>query len=1080
MNFKKLCVLLGFCLFSINSFSQKYKEMMYDLNVNFYDVVKEAESYFSTHEKGKGSSWTPYQRWKSENESKYAPDGIRNGISPYFTANAYQEFTTANPVRYNRRDFDNGWEDLGPYSIDNITGHYSPGLGRVESFYVNPSDENRIYLGSRSGGFWRTEDGGTNWKQSTDFLTASGVNAIGVSPTNQDSVYINIRNAGNGTSHGVYHSTDGGKTWKISEFNPTNLGNGGLGTNFQVYMINFSPYDSKIIYVGANNGLYRSTDNLNTWTKVSTLNSRQVKFHPTNPDIVYLYSANARSRVYKSTNGGLSFSSYTTISGASGNGRISVSKDCPNCIYYASNTGVWKSTDTGNSFVFLSNPNNNAGAFEVGDQDTSLMIYGGIDAFASNNGGSSFAQVAWWSLGSTSFNSNSYIHADMRASASINGKFYLATDGYLVRSDDGGNTWTRLSKGTGIRENYSMGLGQSNKNSCIIGSQDNGTSVTNDTGWLEIYGADGMEGIIHPINPDWMIGSWQFGGRRRSLDGGTTGHIVTPPGHGTGAWIAPLINDPNDQMVVLSFSSNIFRSEDFGTSWEMISQPGLGTIDVASIAYNNSKIIFFSDGSRLRKSTDGGYTIEVVTIPTNYSITDITFDPNNDSTVIITHNRYQKDNKKVFISHDLGNTWTNITYNLGDMPIRTAVIDHSDSSYIYLGAEIGVYYKSMKSNSWQLYNENLPNTTVRDLEIHFGSNTLKAATWGRGLWEYTLKGRKDYPSITHVNTSEPITTNSPIEGIPMRIESVISYDGNLSEVYLMWSAGNNSLDQRIDMELIKDSTYKTKTAIPNQPEGTEIFFKVVAIGSNLDSSSTHKYMYRVKPFKYCDASGSPNTGADYIIRVSLNGFENLSNKDSYGDFTDKTITLWADSTYTLMIGMAFSFDLDTTAAWIDFDRNGNFDQDEMIVMGELDANHDSYGTFKVPTYVVEDTVRMRVRSQFYNESPTPCGTRVGEVEDYSIVFKTHTWHLPVVVPESVDIKIHPNPTSGIVEIDFETELEKIKVEVYNVKGQLVSDEEYSHMSKLSTDLRKFDDGLYFIHLKNSDFNATFKVVKSSK
>ena len=51
------------------------------------------------------------------------------------------------------------------------------------------------------------------------------------------------------------------------------------------------------------------------------------------------------------------------------------------------------------------------------------------------------------------------------------------------------------------------------------------------------------------------------------------------------------------------------------------------------------------------------------------------------------------------------------------MPIRSVVIDHTDNSTIYLGAEIGIYKKSMSGNSWELFNENLPNTTVMELEI---------------------------------------------------------------------------------------------------------------------------------------------------------------------------------------------------------------------------------------------------------------------------------------------------------------------------------------------------------------------------
>ena len=64
----------------------------------------------------------------------------------------------------------------------------------------------------------------------------------------------------------------------------------------------------------------------------------------------------------------------------------------------------------------------------------------------------------------------------------------------------------------------------------------------------------------------------------------------------------------------------------------------------------------------------------------------------------------------------------------------------------------------MSDTTWRLYNELLPNATVRDLEIHNGSNTLKAATWGRGLWEVDLIDRLSYPKINTVLPSFKLTT----------------------------------------------------------------------------------------------------------------------------------------------------------------------------------------------------------------------------------------------------------------------------------------------------------------------------------
>ena len=165
--FKVSLFIIASLIFSVGH-GQEYKALMNDNTVNFYKVCESAETYFETIDKhAKGSGWKGYQRWKNANEYKYFPSGDRTNEDPFFVINAYQEFLLNNPL--NKSSFDNGWNELGPRFIDSITGHYSAGLGRIEDFYVDPNNDNRIYLGSRSGGFWKSLDGGNNWEVTTDF-----------------------------------------------------------------------------------------------------------------------------------------------------------------------------------------------------------------------------------------------------------------------------------------------------------------------------------------------------------------------------------------------------------------------------------------------------------------------------------------------------------------------------------------------------------------------------------------------------------------------------------------------------------------------------------------------------------------------------------------------------------------------------------------------------------------------------------------------------------------------------------------------------------------------------------------------
>ena len=158
--------MLRFIFFSSIIFSfqfaeaQKYLEMMDDISVNFYDVCEEAERYFKTIDKNKkGSGFKAFMRWKNNTEYMYYPSGNRSTVDPYHTSKAAKRFIQKNPdlaTTLGERNFLFGWRELGPHTVTNVTGHYSAGIGRIEDIWVNPDNENLIYISSRSGGFWKT------------------------------------------------------------------------------------------------------------------------------------------------------------------------------------------------------------------------------------------------------------------------------------------------------------------------------------------------------------------------------------------------------------------------------------------------------------------------------------------------------------------------------------------------------------------------------------------------------------------------------------------------------------------------------------------------------------------------------------------------------------------------------------------------------------------------------------------------------------------------------------------------------------------------------------------------------------
>ncbi len=1083
--------------FSLSIYSQKkYKEMMKDNNINFYDVVTEAENYFKTHDKNvKGSGWKGYSRWKNANEYKYYPSGKRDNIDPFFTEHTYQSFLEKNNVIEQRSSFDNGWNELGPSHLTTFTGGYSNGLGRIEDHYVDPNNSNKMYVGSRSGGFWKSLDGGATWTGgSTDFLLASGVNTIGVDPLNTNNVLINVRNSRNGYSHGVFRSVNGGDTWVASNFNPANLGFGGLGSDFRINTIAYHPTIANLVFISTNKGIFKSTDNLTTWTRsMNSDNITDIKFHPTNASIIYIYNLSYYNKIMRSTNTGTTFTPTNNINN-SGNFKISVSPACSDCIYVANNNGVWKSTNQGNTFTFLNNPTGGCGGFSVSDTDNTKMIYGYVDINASTNDGTTFNQVTYWSLGNTngdhtsnqtSFEtSTDYVHADLHPAKCVNGVFYIGTDGLFCKSIDNGVNWEIIGQGIAVRENYKLGVSQSNTERSISGSQDNGTSIKTENGWLEFYGADGMECIIHPLNDEWMIGSSQYGGRRRTKDGGQSQSGVSPNA-GDGSWEAPLTYDPNNQMTIYDFRNAVYKSDNFGSDWSMLGTPSFnnngGNIQKAAIAENNSQIIVVSKYNNIEKSIDGGLTF--VDIEGNLpwkTITDIAFDPNDDNTIIVTYANYDSDNSKVYITTDGGNTWTNITHNLGNMPILSVVIDHTNDSNIYLGAEIGVYTKPMSSSIWTLYNSNLANTSIEELEIVYGSNTLKAATWGRGLWEYSLVGRNDYPSINTTKISNQPTDDLPKFGIDQFVTSTIDYNGALSNVHVAWSIDNPIFDNTIPMSNTTSNTWVSNSAIPEYPVNTKIYFKVIATGTNNDTSETYKFMYTVKPFQYCGAQ-SNSTGYEHITNVNFNTIANTSNATNYSDFTGMSTDVEQGQTYNLSVSYSNAYASDQVKMWIDFNQNATFSDAGEEFDFPLASGVDSpfVQAIEIPLNAKLGTTRMRLRLDDTNNSAnnTSCGASgYGEVEDYTLnitapvigVVKNNFAH---------DLVVYPNPTNGAFTIDLKQEYQLIEVEIINLLGQSIQKTNFSNTNKVTLKINAHK-GIYFVKLiSDKGEKATIKLLK---
>ncbi|MDF1699389.1 MAG: GEVED domain-containing protein [Saprospiraceae bacterium] len=980
-------------LFPLLLSSQAYKYMMEDPSYNVYDVVEEAEKYFSTIDRfAKGSGWMGYQRWLHKTEPNFYPTGDRSQTDPRFVQKAYDNFVKRYPQKELRNNEDT-WEDLGPYTANDISGHYSPGLGRVEEVWVDSTNTNTMYLASRSGGFWRSFDGGDNWENTTDFLPASGVDRMSVNPSNVNDILINVRHAGNGVTMGIYRSLDGGATWNTTAFHPDLIGLGGLGTNDRVFDVEFSPYNSNHIFIAATGKLFRSTDNLATIQEVSNNGYLMVEFHPTDPNIIYAPREYywSRNQIYRSTDAGASWTLLHDLPENNYNQFIAATSPAePNTVFFSSNAYIWKSTDNGVTVDTIPGSAGWGSDFEVSDTDPDIMINGKINIFMSYDGGQNWSTVTQWYLPNAT--TTNYVHADLRYALSLQGTLYCGTDGYMVKSEDNGVTWEILSDGTGVRENYRFGNAQSNIDRSVCGSQDNGTSIYRgkDNEWLEWIGADGMEGLIHPLDYNRMIGSIQYGNKRRSTDGGyTTSSINNHPSIGDLNWVAPIFYDPMDHFSLFTVGKTVHQSSDFGSSWNPLFEFSHQSMNHLVKSENDSEIIMAAKGSILYRSTDKGITFTQVgsgVLP-NYSIQDISFDPTNDDNVIVVYSQHQDNNNRIFKSEDGGVTWQNISFNLSAMPVRSVVIDHTGDKNIYIGAEAGIYKMPWSGSNYELWSTDLPTVSVYELEIVFGANLVRAVTWGRGMWERCIPQREDYPVIKTVEIDSEISDSHPQTEQNISVTSTIENPDDISSIFIQYSINSIGLDQTLPMKRFNKTDFVSDGFLPQGMVDDKIYFKIFAVNSLNDTTETYRYMYTLRePDDYCDAEGDDGTGSDYINAVELADIKNSSGQDGYGDFTDVTFELDMFKTYPIKVTLQYHWEPDTVYAWIDWDKSKSFDDDEIIFFSMLDANHIADSEIVVPGgLTVGDSLRMRVRSQYWNSAPNPCGTATGEVEDYTIL-----------------------------------------------------------------------------------------------
>ncbi|MDC3032218.1 T9SS type A sorting domain-containing protein [Bacteroidota bacterium] len=665
------------------------------------------------------------------------------------------------------------WKPLGPTNVPIILSNgKNRGVGRINAIAFDPYDQNIIYIGSPGGGFWKSIDGGANWVTTSDDLPVLGVSSIAIDPNNTDIIYIATgdANASDTYSIGVLKSIDQGDTWSTTGLSYN------VSANKRVNKILINPNNTDSVFAATNTNIMLSVDGGISWNNCAPLGRwRDIEFMPGNPNIVYAAKqSSGGSNVYRSLNGGSNWSVINNGVASSGKYRplIAVTPINPNVIYalYSASDysfhGIYKSIDGGDNWNLQSNSPNILGrdtdgtgtggqswydlSLDVSNNDENHLFVGGINLWESSDGGAN------WTIEASSGNGNyAYMHVDQHCLEfhPITNVPYAGNDGGLYKYLDNLNNWIDISDGLEISQFYKLGLSESNASRLIAGAQDNGTEMLTNGVWDAVRGADGMECAIDPYDEDLLYSSSQYGGLRKSFNGGNNWDNIKPVSY-DGAWVTPYKIHPNNNNMIVAGYDEVYLSLTSGAVWDSISYNVSGGQSVRTIALapSNEDYIYAATYSRLMKTTNSGQSWASIKpgLP-NYNISDVTVSDNDPNKLWVTMSEYSSSNK-VFESSNGGATWTNITgANLPNLPVNCIVYQANANEDLYIGTDIGVYHKDNTMSDWTAYKNGLPNVVVNELEIHYPTNRIRAATFGRGVWDSPLNSSSTYTNSEIVN-----------------------------------------------------------------------------------------------------------------------------------------------------------------------------------------------------------------------------------------------------------------------------------------------------------------------------------------
>lgn len=717
------------------------------------------------------------------------------------------------------------WASVGPRGVQTPLVNWGTVSGRVRAIAVHPTDPQTVFIGAASGGLWMSNDGGASWGDFGYGLESQTFGAIAIDPKNPAIIYAGsgesmlFGNGGNFPGRGLFKSTNGGRSWIVIT--------DGIGNQTHFSDLAVSPYNSDMVLAALgsgyaisgielpNEGIWRSLDGGISWNRTLDLQDAfDIAFHPTDPDIVYaavggtkgtpgFFISNDQGATWVPSNSGL------VLPTTGGRIQFDISQSNPDIIYAViydlnspakSLTRAYKSVNGGNSWAQISAGTDLGGCYgsDCGNQggydlciavdpvDPNHVLTGNIELHRTTNG-SAFSPVR--PFGSDVY--GSLVHWDYHKlvyAPSNPDILYIGCDGGIYKSTDKGYTANSMNLGLKTLQFYRVASHPTNPRVIMGGMQDNSSAITTDGGstWNRIFIGDGMECFFDRADPDNVLyGASYTGYLYKSVNGGASLSVIYSA---YGAWITPFFMHPTDNKILYTANKKILKSTNAGSTFEVISgstdvSPAkIGTMAQSQVNPNN---MIFGTGIDVplasiivvKVSTDEGshWTDVTSKIPGETRwVSRVVTDPVDASTMYVVKSGYSPGNK-VYKTTDLGQSWTNISGDLPDLPCNDLFIDPENTRHLYVANDIGIYLSADGGTSWIYGSEGIPAVPVFDFDyVKIGSERyLRVGTYGRSVYQTLL------PDFCLAN-GVTFSTQSDIDNYLANYPGCARIDGNVT------------------------------------------------------------------------------------------------------------------------------------------------------------------------------------------------------------------------------------------------------------------------------------------------------------